>query len=80
MLVHPDGEPFAVWNPNGEPLAYCLFFTDEDMPPAPESLEIQHVGSAEIEGLRWIPAHVQTEELIVRRAIGPYDSETGEDL
>ena len=64
ILVHSDGTPFAVWNPGGRPRAYAMYFTDEDVPPKPESLNIKQTGGfpGDIKGARWMPVTVQAQE------------------
>jgi hypothetical protein len=43
ILCHPDGSPFAAWDPQ-KLGAYAMYFTDEDTPPAADALAINGGG------------------------------------
>lgn len=78
ILVHDDGTAFAVWNPEGKPVAYAMYFTDEDAPPKPSDLNIDSPSQlfAEQKGnLRWVPVTVRSECVEVETLIEPYEVE-----
>jgi hypothetical protein len=79
-LFHPDGALYVIWHE--DKAAYCPVFSDEDVPPAPETLDMNVFDEEYASKPVWRPVRLTAERSVIEieTVTAPYDSETGEQI
>ena len=76
-LFHQNGELYVIWHDAQS--VYCPVFSDEDVPPDPETLDMNVFDEKYVATAVWRPIRMTTtlqEEIVT----APYDEHTGEQL
>lgn len=75
-LFHPDGTLYVIWHESLS--AYCPVFSDEDVPPSPETLDMNVFVEEYAARAVWRPIRMTATEN--ETVTAPYDPDTGEQF